>query len=197
MIGQGRRAVESPRGVIWDLDGALMKPWQAADRLYAAGFTDTVLLAEACAVMKAESGWYLKAWHINAEYDSDGKLVRDSQGRFTVDSVDLGWIQRNVRVADVTLSDTEAKAWVDTMFQEHPELANGYESAKLARQLYVNGGNDFGAWYAWLNGMHRQYLDDGALAVGNLAGLRNGQGGFCLIKTPTGLVTPVEDHTIS
>lgn len=198
MIGIGSaRTVEAPYGVIWGLDGAQMRPWQAADRLYAAGFKDPILLAEACAVMRAESGWYLRAWHINAKYDADGKLVRDSEGRFTPESVDLGWVQRNVRVSGVTLSETDVPIWIADMFGAHPDLANGYESAKIARQLYVGGGNDFGAWYAWLNGLHRRYLDDGALAVGNLAALRNGQGGFALVKAPADLLAPPEDHTIS
>lgn len=179
-----RTAVEAPRGVIWNLDGPQLAPWQAADRLYQGGFTDPLLLGEACSVMKAESGWYLKAWHINPVYDQDGRIFRDPEdGKMTVKSVDLGFIQRNVTTPNTRIDVTQvaAQALVDGLFKANPKLAKGVESAKIAFQLYQQRG--WSPWYAWVNGYSREYLDDGALAVGNLVSLRWGQGGFLLAKT--------------
>lgn len=179
-----RPSAQAPHGIIWSLDGPQLAPWQAADRLYQGGFTDPLLLAEGCAVMKAESGWYLKAWHINPVYDEDGMIVVDETGLMTVKSVDLGFIQRNVPTPNVKveMAPGPAQAFVDGLFKANPKLSNGVESSKIAFQLYQQRG--WQPWYAWTNGFHRQYLDDGALAVGNLCALRHGQGGDLLVKRP-------------
>lgn len=193
-----RSTVESPKGIIWDLDGARLLPWQAADRLYQGGFTDPLLLAEACSVMKAESGWYLKAWHINAVYNEDGTLKKDAGGRITVKSVDLGFIQKNVVMPGGSLLEPTPEAadqLIDSLFKSNPKLANGIESSKIAFQMYQQRG--FQPWYAWVNGFSKQYLDDGALAVGNLCGMRHGEGPTSLMKVPRSLTDAMfldQDH---
>ena len=164
-------AVEEIRNVTWGFAGEELKPWQAAQRLYKAGFTDAKTLALIWAVIEAESGGYLKAWHHNVEREDDGSIKRDASGRMTVKSSDLGFIQRNVpHSPNVKLEMTEqaSGAFVDQLFAAHPELARGDASAKIAFQLYSARG--FQPWYAYANGSYRRSLERACLAVGNFLG---------------------------
>lgn len=163
--------VEEIKGVTWNLDGAQLEPWQAAQRLYLANFKDATVLCEMLATIRGESGWYLKAWHHNVLRDEAGLIVRDAAGKFTVKSTDLGFIQRNVvHSSPVKLLDSESQAFVDDLFYSHPELARADESAAIAWNLYKLRG--FQPWYAHSNGGYKNHLDQACLAVGNYLGMR-------------------------
>jgi hypothetical protein len=158
------------KDVTFGLDGDRLQGWQAAQRLYAAGFTDAKALATALAVMAMESGYYLKAWHHNIVRDGDGNIVRDANGAFTVMSTDLGFVQRNVPHSPfVKLTDDESGAFVDNLFLEHPELARGDSSAKIAHSLYEQRG--WQPWVAYSSGNYKKALADSCVAVANLLGL--------------------------
>lgn len=158
--------MEEIHGVTWGLDGAQLEPWQAAQRLYKAGFADTQLLCKMLAVIRGESGWYLKAWHHNVLRDADGNIQRTADGKITIKSTDLGFIQRNVvHTPPKVLADADSQAFVDQLFLTYPELARGDESAKIAWNLYKARG--FQPWYAYTNGGWKNHLEQSCLAVGN------------------------------
>jgi hypothetical protein len=154
------------RGVTYDFGGERLDPWQAVQRLYRAGLADAKVLAIGYAVMMGESGCYLKAWHHNLVRDDGGGIVRDVDGRFTVKSTDLGFIQKNiVHNPQVKLLDSESPHFVDTLFEEHPELARGDESAVIAKAMYDSRG--WSPWYAYVNGSYKRSLAPACVAVGN------------------------------
>lgn len=166
---------EEIRGVTWDLDGAELLPWLAAQRLYKAGFEDAKLLTTMWAVIEGESGGYLKAWHHNVKRNDDGSIFRNEAGNMLIKSTDLGFIQKNVVHAspvEVATTGGEAKDFVDTLFKIYPELARGDDSAKIAYQMYKQRG--FQPWYAYTNGSYKKHLDQAVLAVGNYLALANG-----------------------
>jgi hypothetical protein len=134
------------RGQTWDLDGVQLQPFQAAQRLYNAGFKDAKILVEMCAIY-GESGWYLKAWHHNVERDEDGQISLDDSGRMTIKSTDLGFIQKNyIWLTPVKCQPIEGQFWADKGFELRPDLAKGDSSADIAYDLYQLRG--FQPWYA-------------------------------------------------
>lgn len=161
---------EEIRGVTWGLDGDQFKDWQAAGRLYSAGFKDAQILGKMLAIIAGESGWFLKAWHHNVARDDAGAILRDSEGKFTVLSTDLGFIQKNIpHNPHVKLADSESQGFVDNLFLHYPELARGDSSSLIAWNMYQNRG--FQPWYAYSNGGYLKHLDKACLAVGNYLGL--------------------------
>lgn len=167
-------ANEEIRGITWDLDGEQLKPWLAAQRLYKAGFKDANLLATMWAVIEAESGGYLKAWHHNVERNLDGTiLVID--GLMTVKSTDLGFIQKNI-VHDprqiLPVEGNQSKLFVEDLFVAYPELARADSSAEIAFELYTRRG--FQPWYAHGNGSYKKSMGRACAAVANFLALKNG-----------------------
>ena len=69
---------EEIRGVTWDFGGRQLEPWEAAQKLYVAGFKDARQLAIMWAVIEGESGGYTRAWHHNVVRNEDGKFRFDS-----------------------------------------------------------------------------------------------------------------------
>ena len=155
-------------GIIYSFDGARLSPQQAVDRLYKAGFTDVQTLCVGYAVMMGESGCYLKAWHNNVERNDDGTIALDADGKMTVRSTDLGFIQRNVRhKTPVKLEPTPeaVRPFIDSLFAAHPELARADESAKIAKALYDAAGGRWTPWYAYLGGNYRRSLPSACGAI--------------------------------
>jgi DNA-binding transcriptional regulator of glucitol operon len=160
---------EEIQHVTFDFAGERLDAWQAVQRLYLAGFTDAKVLAIGYAVMMGESGRYLKAWHHNVVRNEDGTIKRDADGRFRVKSTDLGFIQKNVvHNPQPSLLDSESPAFVDVLFEEHPELARGDESARIAWVLYLARG--WQPWYAYTKGSYKRSLPGGCVAVGQFLG---------------------------
>jgi len=160
---------EEIKGVTYNFYGEQLEPWQAAQRLYNAGFKETKLLAIMWAVMEGESGGYLKAWHHNVLRDEAGNIARDTEGKFTVNSTDLGFIQKNVvHNPPKKLLDSESQVFVDRLFDDNPRLANGQESANIAWAMYKERG--FSPWYAYTNGSFERSLPRACVAVGNFLG---------------------------
>jgi hypothetical protein len=169
--------VEEIRGVTWDLAGERLYPFQAAQYLYNASttkngviihpFREAKVLTVACATMGGESDWRLRSWHANVLREEDGSIKRDSQGRITIKSIDLGWIQRNADIADLPYRDTEIAPLVQSLFDseqfgylDRPALA-----ANEAARLYVDRG--WQPWVAYSNGGWRRHLPNAGLAVAN------------------------------
>lgn len=168
---QAAAPVEELYGITWGLWGEELEPWQAAQRLYRAGFTDAKELATFWAVLEAESGGYLKAWHHNVVRNLDGTIARDAEGRMTVRSTDLGFIQKNTVHDPPVKLKLEADAsggFVEGLFEALPELARGDESAAIARSMFESRG--FQPWYAYSNGSYKRSLERGCLAVANYLG---------------------------
>lgn len=161
----------------WDLAGERLYPFQAAQYLYNAKtvkgaatihpFREAKTLTIGCAVMGGESDWRLRSWHANVARNEDGTIKRDAQGRITVKSIDLGWIQRNADVADLPYPDEEIEPLVLGLFDseqfgylDRPALA-----ADEAARLYVERG--WQPWVAYGNGGYRRHLPNAGLAVAN------------------------------
>lgn len=163
---------EEIQHVTYDFDGARLQPWQAVHK---AGFTDAKLLATGYAVMMGESGRYLKAWHHNVLRNEDDTILRDEQGRMTVRSTDLGFIQKNIAhsPAKVLEMTPEASgALIESLFAANPKLALGDESAKIAWAMFNSKDNTgqkrlWTPWYAWVNGNYKKGLPSACEAVGN------------------------------
>lgn len=165
-------AVEEIRGITWDLIGPELKPWQAAQRLYKAGFKDAKLLATMWAVLEAESGGYIRAWHHNVTRNEDGSIFRSEDGLMEIKSTDLGFIQKNIvhnPKVIMSMEGGESQAFVDDLFDAFPALARADESAKIAYELFKQRG--FQPWYAYSNGSYKKSLERGILAVGNYLGM--------------------------
>jgi hypothetical protein len=153
--------------------GPQLAPWQAAQRLYLAGWTDAKELAVAWAVMEAESGGYVKAWHHNVRRDEDGMVALDDQGHMTVLSTDLGFVQRNVvhngqvgvKVEFMEDASQEFVAW---LFERNPSLALGSESAAVGYAMWET--REWAPWVAYRNGSYRRSLPRGCEAVANYLG---------------------------
>lgn len=169
--------MEEIRGITFNFDGAELKPWQVAQRLYLAGplFRDAKTLATMWAVLESESGGFLQAWHHNVERNEDGTIKRyDADGveAMKIKSTDLGLIQRNVVHEGGKLLAMEpviARDFSVQLFDEHPELAHGGESALIAHQLFKLRG--FQPWYAYTNGSYKKSLERGILATANYLGM--------------------------
>lgn len=159
---------ETIRGITYNFGGPELTPVQAAQRLYLAGFKDAKDLCIAWAVMESESGGYLRAWNHNVVRDDNGDIHRTADGNFLIKSTDLGFIQRNVvhsSLVEMPFDSEKSQAFVDKLFEEHPMLARGDESAEIAHNLFVRRG--FSPWYAYLNKSYKRNLERACLAVGN------------------------------
>jgi hypothetical protein len=97
-------------------------------------------------------------------------IVYDGDGRMTVKSIDLGFIQRNVDVVPDFVTEPSAEAmklFVDGMFSKYPRLARADTAAEDAYELFLERG--FSPWYAYKPGtegfkIKKRY---GAKAIGN------------------------------
>jgi hypothetical protein len=166
---------EEIRGVTWDLDGAQLAPWQAAQRLYKAGFEDAKILTLMWATLEGESGRYLKAWHHNVDRDESGQILYFADGKMLIKSTDLGFIQRNVVHAPQTYKHPdEAGEFTESLFQQHADLARGDRSAEVAWELFKTRA--FQPWYAYTNGHYRKHMPRAALAVANFLAVEFGLG---------------------
>jgi hypothetical protein len=178
--GMSRPAtMEHLEGVNYGFYGARLDTVQRMQRLYNTkdntwGFKDAMLLTLAYAVMMGESGGYLKAYHHNVERDVAGNIVRhdvDGKECMKVKSTDLGFIQKNTPHSParlVEMTEEASLAFVDELFVANPALCNGYESCKIAWNLYKSRGN-FSAWYAYINGGYKRSLPLACVAVGKFA----------------------------
>ncbi len=163
------------KGITWDLDGEQLEPWLAAQRLYKAGFKDADTLAVMWAVIEAESGGFLKAWHHNVTRNEDGTIKIFDGYLMEVKSTDLGFIQKNI-VHDPTqllpVEGDQSKLFVADLFEAFPELARGDESAKIAFNMWKTRG--FQPWYAYSNKSYEKILGRGCVAVANYLALKHG-----------------------
>lgn len=174
--------MEEIRDVTYGLWGSELPEHSAIQRLVKAGFPIWVPshldiaephspLLDMFAIIEGESGSYLRAWHMNVLRDPPitGDIVRDSEGRMTVRSIDLGFIQRNVDMADEKLPMTEeaSKAFVDAKFVQYPQLARADLASMVAFDLWQDRG--FKPWYAYKPGTDGFRLKKrrAAKAIGN------------------------------
>lgn len=177
---------EEIRGITWDLDGEQLDPWLAAQRLYNAGFKDAQELCVMWAVLEAESGGYLKAWHHNVTRNEDGTIKRFDGDLMEVKSTDLGFIQKNIVHNPKPLLPIEgdqSKLFVADLFDAFPDLARGDLSAKIARQLFLQRG--FQPWYAHTNKTYKRSMPRACVAVANFLALKNGLRPIPLVKRVT------------
>lgn len=157
--------------------GPRLDGWQLAQRGYRAGFTDAKVLAIFVAVMRAESGGYLRAYHNNVAREEDGSISRfeaeDGTQLMQVRSTDLGLIQRNVPHDPprmIAMDGQSVAFFINELFAEHSDLANGQESADVARTLYVRSvreGRPWAPWVAYRNGGYRNGLPSACTAIAN------------------------------
>lgn len=148
---------EEIRGVTWDLWGEELTHEQTIQRILVGGFPiqGGVALTMFC-IVEGESGEYQRAWHINVKRDSDGNIFRvtiDGKECMIPLSIDLGFIQYNVPIEAGTyleMTPDAVEAFVESKFDEHPELADPFQSAVLAYELYKRRG--FSPWYAYKPG---------------------------------------------
>jgi hypothetical protein len=141
-------------------------------RLILAGFHDPRVAINMFAVIEGESGSYTKAWHANVKRldDENKSIVRDAQGRMFVKSVDLGFIQRNLVMAGggvwMPMEEDAMSEFIETLFNENPDLAVADKSAIIAYELFSTRG--FQPWYAYQPGtvkwQHKKRIASKALA---------------------------------
>lgn len=167
--------MEEIRGTTWDLEGEKLKPWQGVQRLFWAGWTNVQTLVTAYATMMGESSDFLKAWHHNVVRTPTGEIVRDEEGRITIRSTDLGYIQKNViHNPPAVKAPSECAEFAHELFDKFPDLADGKKSAVVARALYVDAGKNFSPWYAYEN--HQKHVPLAVLAVANFLDLTMNHG---------------------
>ncbi len=144
------------------------------------GFKDAAVLAVAYATMMGESGGYLKAFHHNVfrddqgdkilRYNEDGSVWDGSGPQFMkVKSTDLGFIQKNTPHTPFRLIEMNEEAsvgFVDELFITYPKLCIGWDSCKIAWNMYNNAGKKFTPWYAYTNGNYKRGLPGACVAVG-------------------------------
>jgi hypothetical protein len=175
--------VEEIRNVTYGLWGSELPEHSAIQRLAKAGFPIWVPshreivqphspLQIMFAIIEGESGGYLKAWHANVLRDPPftGDIVRTTDQKMTIRSIDLGFIQRNVDMTDFKVEMTEEamKAVVDDLFEvKYPQLARADLSAAIAFDLWQDRG--FKPWYAYQPGTprFRVKMFRAAMALGN------------------------------
>jgi hypothetical protein len=190
---------EEIRGVTWDFgDKPALYPFQAAQYLYNARvevnttsgpqalfpFRDAKVLCKACAVMGGESGWYTGAWHANVRRNTDGTIARPQPGYLTVNSVDLGWIQRNADIDNVEIADGDVKTLVEGLFNDptYGYLDRPALAANEAARLFV--ARQWKPWYAEANGGWKKHLPMAGKAVANFLAVEFGLGqSFYTIRT--------------
>ncbi len=140
------------------------------------GFKDAMVLVVAYATMMGESGGYLKAFHHNVERNEDGIIKRFDQGDgkeyMRVKSTDLRFSQKNTVHTPtplVEMTKEASLAFVDQLFVENPKLCNGWDSCKIAWNMYNTAGKKFTPWYAYTNGNYKKGLPGACVALGKLA----------------------------
>lgn len=183
MLTSGREhVVEEIRDITWGLWGEELSHEQAIQRIVAAGFPlKGGVVLTMFAIVEGESGEYQRAWHVNVERNDDGTIRRywwngsmwitvpvdGSPTYMKVKSIDLGFMQFNVNVPDEMVEmDSEAlDVWVNTKFDENPDLADPWKSAERAYTLWRSRG--FSPWYAYKPGTPEFRLKKryGALAI--------------------------------
>lgn len=172
-------AREYIQNVSYGFYGPRLDPVQRMQRLYGGGFKDAALLVVSYAVMMGESGGYLKAFHHNTERNEDETIKRyivDGKECMKVFSTDLGFIQKNTPHSPaklIEMTEEASLAFVDELFVKYPELSNGYDSCKVAWQMYntVVGGKkrEFAPWYAYVNKTYVKSLDHASVSLGKWA----------------------------
>lgn len=149
--------MEEIRGITWDLWGEELSHEQTIQRIVKAGFPvhDGTALTM-FAIVEGESGEYQRAWHANVVRLADGSIKRrDVNGiaRMTVKSIDLGFMQFNVPIEpdlEIDMTSEAMEAFVETKFDQHPELADPWQAAERAYALWKQRG--FQPWYAYKPG---------------------------------------------
>ena len=171
--------IEEIRGVTWDLWGQELSHEQAIQRIIVSGFPIKGGIAlKMFAIVEGESGEYQRAWHANVERLPDGIIKRydaqgliDPEGEYMkVKSIDLGFMQFNVEVSPdalIRMTKADMDTYVDNWFTVRAELADPWESAALAYDLWLRRG--FQPWYAYRPGTEPFALKMryGALAFSN------------------------------
>lgn len=144
------------RNVTFGLWGEELSHEQTIQRLVNAGFPIKAgVLVKMFAIIEGESGEYQRAWHANVLRDpaKTGSIVYDAGGRMTIQSIDLGFAQRNIEVSpDLKIAPTEdaMKVFVDGMFDKHPDLAVPVTAAEDAFAIWTERG--FAPWFAYKPG---------------------------------------------
>lgn len=165
--------VEELEGITWGFRGQRLDGWQSIQRLYLGGFKDAVLLGIAHAVMTAESGRYLEAFHLNVVRSSDGAIVRTDEGKMIVKSIDLGYCQFNTPLdpwRELEMTRESTTSFVDEMYLRYPEYTRADTSAELAKDMYDR--RKWQPWYAFSNGSYKKGLPSSCSAIGNYLGMR-------------------------
>jgi hypothetical protein len=188
---------EEYRDVTFGYWGVELKEWQAIQRLVLAGFGEVRLLTNMFAIIEGESGSYTKAWHANVLRDPlhTGPIVRNETGQMLVQSVDLGFIQRNVDVAGsgtwVDMTEEAMASMVNALFDENPALADAQLSAEIAFDLFSQRG--FQPWFAYKPGTVGFYAKKrrAAKAIANYI-LRTQVGRFAEVESDGGKIPTVE-----
>jgi len=158
--------MEEIRGITWDFDGEELTHEQTIQRIVQAGFpVHNGAALTMFAIVEGESGEYQRAWHINVERHPNGSIKRFDQfgvGAPTptsgpveymkAKSIDLGFIQFNVQTQNrlVKMEAEPVAAFVEEMFDTHPDLADPWTAARRAYTLYQQRG--FTPWYAYKPG---------------------------------------------
>lgn len=166
--------------VVYGFYGERFDSVQRMQRLYNVrdnewGFKDAMTLVVAYATMMGESGGYLKAFHHNVEREADGSIKRyniDGKDYMKVFSTDLGFIQKNTIHSPAKMLEMTKEAslaFVDQLFVENPKLCVGWDSCKIAWNMYKAAGNKFTPWYAYTNGNYKKGLPGACVALGKLA----------------------------
>lgn len=165
--------VEEISNVTWGFRGQRLDGWQSIQRLYIGGFKDAVLLGIAHAVMTAESGRYLEAFHLNVVRDSTGAIVRTDEGKMIVKSVDLGFCQFNTPLdpwREMEMTQEATTAFIDEMYLKYPEYTRADLSGEIAWEFYTR--RKWQPWYAYSNNSYKKGLPSSCSAVGNYLGMR-------------------------
>ena len=164
--------MEHIHGINWGLGGNELTPEQAIQRLAVAGWplfrrkadgtTESPILIM-WAIIEGESGGYQKAWHINVVRDPNGMIIRqivDGKTYMTVKSIDLGFIQKNTTVEPFLLEMdiNVVAAWVEHMFDTHPELADPWQAAEVALAFWKTNGFNWKRWFAYKPGTREFWL---------------------------------------
>lgn len=179
--------MEEIRSITWDLWGVELSHEQAIQRLVRAGFPVWRINPETnapespllimFAIVEGESGEYKEAWHINVEREDDGSISRFNQDGshwssgpqyMKVDSIDLGFLQNNVKISILLpMEVTAVSVWVQGQFALHPQFAIPEQAAEYSFNIWKARG--YHPWYAYKPGTDPWQLKMtyGAKAFGN------------------------------
>lgn len=156
--------MEHIRGINWDFDGVQLSHVQTIQRIITAGFpiwkADPQPHSPALdmfAIVEGESGEYTRAWHANVVREEDGtisRFERDGKTYMRVKSVDLGFMQFNTDVfgdwVEIEMTQDAVAQFIDTMFDENPDLGRADLAAKRAFTLWKQRG--FQPWFGYKPG---------------------------------------------